>query len=52
MTCRGYDPKAVKISKPVKRAAARIHDAHQRGEFVRGYVRIAQEQARSFRKEK
>jgi outer membrane murein-binding lipoprotein Lpp len=52
MTCRGYDPKAVKISKSVKRLAAKIHDNHQRGEFIRSYVRVAQEQARGARKEK
>ena len=46
MTCRGYDAKAVKIGKDVKRAAAQIHDAHQRGAFVRSFVVIAQEQSR------
>jgi hypothetical protein len=44
MTCRGYDPKTVKIGKPVKRLAATIRDPHARGLFVRGYVRIALEQ--------
>ena len=46
MTCKGYDAKAVRISKDVKRAAAQIHDAHQRGAFVRSFVVIAQEQSR------
>ena len=46
MTCRGYDNRAVKISKTVKRKAARILDAHQRGEFIRGYVRIAEAELR------
>jgi hypothetical protein len=53
MTCRGYDSKAVKIGKDVKRAAALIHDAHQRGAFIRSFVRIAQGELRSSgRKEK
>lgn len=47
MTCRGYDPKAVKISKSVKRAAALILDNHTRGAFVRSYVVVAQEEGRS-----
>ena len=47
MTCRGYDPRAVKISKPVKRAAALIHDAHQRGAFVRSFVNILVSEGRS-----
>jgi hypothetical protein len=46
MTCRGYDPKAVKISKAIKRMAATILDNHQRGEFIRDYVRVAQTQNR------
>jgi len=47
MTCRGYDPKAVKISKSVKRAAALILDNHRRGAFVRSYVVVAQDEGRS-----
>jgi len=46
MTCRGYDAKAVKIGKDVKRAAALIQDAHQRGAFVRSFVAIAQAESR------
>lgn len=46
MTCKGYDARAVKISKPVKRAAALIMDNHARGAFIRSFVAIAQEQAR------
>jgi hypothetical protein len=53
MTCRGYDPKAVKISKSVKRAASLILDNHTRGEFIRSYVVIAKSELRtSGRKEK
>ena len=42
MTCRGYDPKAVLIKKPVKTLAAQIMDPHKRGSFIRDYVRAAQ----------
>jgi hypothetical protein len=47
MTCRGYDPKAVKISKSVKRAAAQILDHQMRGMFIRSFVVIEQENSRS-----
>jgi len=52
MTCRGYDPKAVKISKPVKRQAANILDNHKRGEFIRSFVEIAKSESRAGHKEK
>ena len=39
MTCKGYDSKAVKISKEVKRAAAQITDNHARGAFIKAYTR-------------
>ena len=52
MTCRGYDNKAVKISKAVKRKAATILDAHRRGEFIRGYVRIAESELRGAKRTK
>jgi hypothetical protein len=47
MTCRGYDSKAVKIPKSVKRAAALITDAHIRGAFLRSFTQIEKEQSRS-----
>lgn len=47
MTCKGYDPKAVKVPKSVKRLAASYLDAHQRGAFIRSYVRILEEQGRT-----
>jgi hypothetical protein len=47
MTCRGYDAKAVKVSKTVKRAASTIRDVHTRGAFIRSYVQIEKEQSRS-----
>jgi len=50
MTCRGYDAKAVKISKTVKRAASLIRDAHVRGAFIRSFVEVEKSNARSSRK--
>ena len=47
MTCRGYDSRTVKINKSVKRLAATILNQHDRGQFIRDYVRVAQTQARS-----
>ncbi len=47
MTCRGYDPRAVKVPKSVKRVADRYVDNHQRGAFIRSYVQILEEQSRS-----
>ena len=47
MTCRGYDPKAVKIGSLVKMAASTIRDPHKRGEFMRGFVKVAQGELRS-----
>ena len=47
MTCRGYDPKAVKVGKLVKIAAASILDPHKRGDFIRSYAKVAQENLRS-----
>ena len=35
-----YDPKAVKVSKSIKRAAAQIIDPHQRGAFIKSYVKL------------
>jgi len=46
MTCRGYDAKAVKVSKTVKRAAAQIRDAHARGAFIRSFALIEQSNGR------
>lgn len=48
MTCRGYDAKAVKVSKAVKRMAAQYIDPHKRGEMIRSYVRI-EESNREFK---
>ena len=46
MTCRGYDAKAVKVPKSVKRQAAQIMDPHQRGAFMRSFVEILKYEAR------
>ena len=46
MTCRGYDAKAVKVSKTVKRAAALIMDAHKRGAFIRSFAEIERSNSR------
>jgi hypothetical protein len=40
MTCKGYDPKAVKVGKPVKRLASTYLDPHTRGKIIRSYVAI------------
>lgn len=50
MTCRGYDSKTVKISKSVKRVAAKILDNHQRGAFIRSYVEIEKSNLRTGKK--
>ena len=42
MTCRGYDPKAVKLGKLVKIAEATIKDKHTRGAFFRSFAKIAE----------
>ena len=52
MTCRGYSPKAVKISKAIKRRAATIRDTHERGAFIRSFVAIAQAESRGFTRSK
>ena len=38
MTCRGYDPKAVKVPKSVKRLAATLVDSEQRRSLIRSYA--------------
>jgi hypothetical protein len=53
MTCRGYDPKAVKLPSLVKMAASTIIDKNKRGAFIRSYVEIAKSELRTGnRKEK
>lgn len=50
MTCRGYDSKAVKVSKTVKRMASTIRDNHVRGAYIRSFVAIAKDQSRTARR--
>lgn len=51
MTCRGYDPKAIKIGKLVKIASAQIQDNHKRGAFIRSFAKIAESELRPSRRE-
>lgn len=48
MTCKGYDSKAVKVSKSVKRVAATILDSGRRRSFIRGYAQAEAANARAF----
>jgi len=50
MTCRGYDPKAVKLTKPVKAMAAGIFDKQKRDNFLRDFVEVVKNQSRAPRK--
>ena len=52
MTCRGYDSKAVKVPKSVKRMAATILDNHLRGAFIKDYVRMIEIQSRTNKRDK
>ena len=52
MTCRGYDSRAVKVPKSVKRMAATILDNHLRGAFIKDYVRMIQAQSYTIKKGK
>ncbi len=48
MTCRGYDPKAVKVSKTVKRRTALyFKNDHHRGSIIRSYVRMLEDASRA-----
>lgn len=51
MTCRGYDPKAVKIGRLTKIAAAQIHDKHKRGAFLRSFTKVAESESRTGRRD-
>jgi hypothetical protein len=42
-----YDPRAVKVSKSVKRVAATITDRAQRRDFIRGYAQAEASNARA-----
>ena len=49
-----YDAKAIKLPKQIKRSAAAYTDPHQRGAFIRSYVKIIESESRirNNRKEK
>lgn len=47
MTCRGYDPRATKIGKPIKRIADTFVDKNARRQYIRSYVEIARSESRS-----
>lgn len=40
MACTGYDNKAVKLPKAIKRQVSTIVDAHERGAIIRSYVQV------------
>ena len=42
-----YDPRAVKVSKSVKRVAATMTDANKRRDFIKGYARAEAANARA-----
>jgi len=46
MTCKGYDAKAIKLPKQVKRSATAYTDPHQRGAFIRSFVRQIENDSR------
>jgi hypothetical protein len=57
MACTGYDSKAVKLPKAIKRRSATIVDAHKRGAFIRSYVQVLisdahQSKSRNFKEKK
>ena len=50
MTCKGYDPKSIKLTKPVKVMAAGIFNKDQRRAFIRDYAATVKTQMRTSRK--
>jgi hypothetical protein len=52
MTCRGYDPKAVKVGKEIKSLLGKIQDKHLRGQMMRDYVRVYESNLRSGKRTK
>jgi hypothetical protein len=45
MTCRGYDPKAVKVPKSIKSLYA-IADNHKRKAFIKSHVKVLESELR------
>ena len=52
MTCRGYDPKAVKVGSLVKMAASTILDKNAKRAFIRSYVKISESESRTSNRDK
>ena len=57
MACTGYDNKAIKLPKSIKRQASTIINAHTRGAFIRSYVQVIgqnaqQSKGRNFKEKK
>lgn len=52
MTCKGYDPKAVKLPKSIKRRAARLLDDHKRGAYISSFVKVLEAELRSNKRTK
>jgi hypothetical protein len=42
-----YDPRAVKVSKSVKRVAATMTDNNRRRDFIRGFVKVEEVASRT-----
>ena len=47
MSTRGYDSRAIKLPKSIKRQAARMLNNHQRNQFVRAWVGVCEAEVRS-----
>jgi len=47
MTCRGYDPKAIKLPKTIKRMAANYVNDHERGAYIKSWAKVVEEQQRN-----
>jgi len=41
-----YDPRAIKLPKQIKRSAVAYTDSHQRGAFIRSFVRLIENENR------
>jgi hypothetical protein len=52
MTCKGYDPKAVKLPKAIKRRATRILDNHKRGAYITSFVKVLEADLRMNKRKK
>lgn len=46
MTCKGYDPKAVKVPKAIRRFAGYELDAHKRGANLKSFVTVFESELR------